>query len=583
MNTTTQDIPLNQLHPSKRNVRKSATTPAQDEQLKASLAAHGVLQNLVVLPMAKKNCFEVVAGGRRLKLLKALVKEKRMAKDAPILCGLLPADASAEEISQAENIKADMDPIDTAIAFSEMANAGKTTEEIQAAFALTPREVKRATRLASIHPTILKAYKGEKLDYESLTAFTVEPDQKQQLAVFKSEAPHYRPWKIREAFEEHNIPGRDRRAKYVGREAYIEAGGQIDEDLFSDNAEARFLDAELLDSLFDEKLAKAAAGLQKREGWGDVYVHTDPLNWYQIPKGYKQRSPGKGKKKFTKEQAGKGKAAVWIDHQGKQHIERNMFKVSTKGTTTKKKAPASVEDVATDAGSFSAALKEELGVERQFALMKAVGTEELLSFMDFQMAVGVLSAVNEHTGSATFGDPQIAIGYMTRPLHRRCEDGPASEGDWLQAQMNGIDLTFVKHGYSREGWDAWLALESKEWKKITTLCARLQLRTALIDSDELDVLDYAFNECGGEFLHKFWRPTAANYFSRLTAGQLKAHLHEFYDDGRMDEEFAKAKKQALVDACDTFINSSSDAGLSPSELKRKFGWLPAGFVLEAKS
>ena len=58
-----KSIPLNKLVQSPRNVRRHSD-PAADAELKASIAAHGLLQNLIVRP-AGKGKFEVEAGERR--------------------------------------------------------------------------------------------------------------------------------------------------------------------------------------------------------------------------------------------------------------------------------------------------------------------------------------------------------------------------------------------------------------------------------------------------------------------------------------------------------------------------------------
>ena len=54
-------IPLNKLVPSPRNVRRHSDASA-DAELKAGIAARGLLQNLVVRPAARGK-FEVEAGG----------------------------------------------------------------------------------------------------------------------------------------------------------------------------------------------------------------------------------------------------------------------------------------------------------------------------------------------------------------------------------------------------------------------------------------------------------------------------------------------------------------------------------------
>ena len=58
-----KSIPLTKLVQSPRNVRRHGD-PAADSELKASIAAHGLLQNLIVRPAARGK-FEVEAGERR--------------------------------------------------------------------------------------------------------------------------------------------------------------------------------------------------------------------------------------------------------------------------------------------------------------------------------------------------------------------------------------------------------------------------------------------------------------------------------------------------------------------------------------
>ena len=68
-----QSIPLKKLVPSPLNVRKASDVLA-DLQLRADIAARGLLQNLVVRK-GKRGKFEVEAGGRRLAALQALAGE----------------------------------------------------------------------------------------------------------------------------------------------------------------------------------------------------------------------------------------------------------------------------------------------------------------------------------------------------------------------------------------------------------------------------------------------------------------------------------------------------------------------------
>ena len=101
-----RQIPLSKLVASAANVRRTGRTSNIGE-LAASIAAHGLLQNLNVRAVLngrkKPEAFEVIAGGRRLAALKALAKRKALPENANIPCKVL-VDGIAEEISLAENV-----------------------------------------------------------------------------------------------------------------------------------------------------------------------------------------------------------------------------------------------------------------------------------------------------------------------------------------------------------------------------------------------------------------------------------------------------------------------------------------------
>ena len=80
-------VPLSQLRPSKRNVRK--TLGASITELAASVERVGLLQNLTVTLASDGEHYEVVAGGRRLAALKLLAK-KKLKKDKPFLTSFWP-------------------------------------------------------------------------------------------------------------------------------------------------------------------------------------------------------------------------------------------------------------------------------------------------------------------------------------------------------------------------------------------------------------------------------------------------------------------------------------------------------------
>src|ERR1700745_3116286 len=103
-----RDIPFNKLRLSQANVRR-VKAGVSIEELAEDIARRGLLQGLAVRPGLdaegrETDLFEVPAGGRRYRALELLVKQKRLAKTAPVPCIVNEAGGgmSAEEDLLAE-------------------------------------------------------------------------------------------------------------------------------------------------------------------------------------------------------------------------------------------------------------------------------------------------------------------------------------------------------------------------------------------------------------------------------------------------------------------------------------------------
>ena len=133
-----RDIPFNRLVLSQANVRR-VKAAVSIEELAEDIARRTLLQSLTVRPIlddkgAETGMFEVPAGGRRFRALELLVKQKRLARTAPIPC-VVRTEGLAEEDSLAENIqRAPLHPLDQFRAFLTLREKGKSEEEIAAAF-----------------------------------------------------------------------------------------------------------------------------------------------------------------------------------------------------------------------------------------------------------------------------------------------------------------------------------------------------------------------------------------------------------------------------------------------------------------
>ena len=271
--TTTTDISLAKLIPCPVNVRRTGAG-AGIEALAASIQAHGLLQSLVVRPKLDgeghaSDRYEVVAGGRRLAALKLLAKQKRITKSIPVPCRVLDADGvDGAEASLAENIvRQDMHPADQFEAFSALHQGGIGIEDIAARFGVSAHTVRQRLRLASVSPALIQAYRDEELTLDHLTAFGVTGDQEAQDQVFGQLQTWQRtPDTIRRLLTHALIPATDRKAIFVGQDAYTAAGGTVQRDLFSEDRGGWITDAALLERLVAERMEREAEAM-RAEGW----------------------------------------------------------------------------------------------------------------------------------------------------------------------------------------------------------------------------------------------------------------------------------------------------------------------------
>jgi ParB family chromosome partitioning protein len=281
--STSRDIPFNKLVLSQSNARR-LKAGVSVEHLAEDIARRGLLQSLNVRSVlnaegAETGTFEIPAGGRRYRALERLVKQKRLSRTAPIPCIVRdPAvEVSALEDSLAENVqRVALHPLDQFRAFKALRDQGAGEEEIAARFFVAPAVVKQRLRLAAVSEKLLGIYTDDGMTLEQLMAFTVTTDHARQEQVWEALQQSYNkePYLIRRQLTESAVRASDRRARFVGVDAYEAAGGMVLRDLFEDDSGGWLQDVALLDRLATEKLAAEAENIAA-EGWKWIEVAVD--------------------------------------------------------------------------------------------------------------------------------------------------------------------------------------------------------------------------------------------------------------------------------------------------------------------
>jgi ParB family chromosome partitioning protein len=278
--SASRDIPFDKLVLSQANVRQ-VKAGVSIEELAEDIARRTLLQSLTVRAVldevgAETGVYEVPAGGRRFRALQLLVKQKRLAPTVPIPC-VIRTEGLAEEDSLAENIqRAPLHPLDQFRAFQTMREKSKSEEDIAAAFFVTPTVVKQRLKLAAVAPSLLDLYADDAMSLDQLMAFTVNPDHQRQCEVWEALKNGYprEPYHIRRMLTEGAVRAGEKRARFVGIEAYEAAGGVILRDLFADADDGWLQDAGLLNRLVAEKLDASVAEI-RGEGWKWIEAAVD--------------------------------------------------------------------------------------------------------------------------------------------------------------------------------------------------------------------------------------------------------------------------------------------------------------------
>ncbi len=294
-------VPLRKLIAWDGNVRR--TRPDQAiEALAASIQSVGLLQSLVI--RKAKGKYQVVAGKRRLLALSQLAAARTLPADFPVPCRVLPKEADLTEVSLAENVQHEtMHPADEFEAFRSLLENGHSSADVAARFGISEFIVQKRLALARVSPALIQRYRYGEMTLDLLQAFTISDDHRAQEQVWSQlERWNRQPPTIRHLLAEDDVPGSDKRVRFVGIAAYEAAGGTVKRDLFADDesGEGVYLcDVDLLHRSLQEKLASAAETLQA-QGW--KWVEIRPDTDYQYLGGFR-RVPAEPKPLPAKQRA----------------------------------------------------------------------------------------------------------------------------------------------------------------------------------------------------------------------------------------------------------------------------------------
>jgi len=155
---------------------------------------------------------------------------------------------------------------------------------------VTPTTVRQRLKLAHVAPRLFELYRTDEITLDQLMALAITDDHAAQEQVWDSAQEWQRqPQALRRALTETKVDASsDRRALLVGVDAYTQAGGQIERDLFQPQHEGYLTDTALLERLVAEKL-EALANEVRGEGWKWVEINPHVFQSFNLRTDFRRR------------------------------------------------------------------------------------------------------------------------------------------------------------------------------------------------------------------------------------------------------------------------------------------------------
>ena len=270
--TNRTTLKLSELFLSTDNMRKASASKKADARLKASIAAKGIIQNLIVSQKTDSG-YPVEAGGRRFAQCQELIKEGVLTGDSEVPVLILPEGQTTKDISLVENyMRAATHPVDDFEAFTHMIEKdGLKVADVAKQFGESSKYIKQRLLLGNVAPELRELCRNGKFDTKILEAFTVSDNHEKQIEAynkFKGDVHTFSDTNIKVFLTDEALTSESKFVKFVGLKEYKKAGGVTSADMFENTT--YISDRELLDSLVEKKMKPVVSKLLKAWRWVEV-------------------------------------------------------------------------------------------------------------------------------------------------------------------------------------------------------------------------------------------------------------------------------------------------------------------------
>lgn len=161
-----------------------------------------------------------------------------------------------------------MHPADQVQAFAALFRQGLSEADIGLRFGLKEAHVRKLLKLGRVAKAIMSDYRKDRLSLEQVQAYALVDDSKRQLACYRELGEDASAFAIRRHLVGEAIEAGQGIGAFVGITAYENAGGALARDLFAETVYLQ--DTELVERLALDKLARQAAKVEREGQWAWV-------------------------------------------------------------------------------------------------------------------------------------------------------------------------------------------------------------------------------------------------------------------------------------------------------------------------
>lgn len=544
--------------------------------------------------------------------------------------------AEQSELSLIENIiRLDMTPTDEIRAYKHFINEGSDLDAIAKRFGRTRRFIEGRLRLADLAAPIFAALEEGNITLDVAKAYATSPNHERQMLVWNELSNSWQgnqPDAIRRMITNSAIRSSSPIARLATEADYMAAGGRIERDLFTEESTETWIDPEVAQRIAGEKLQAFAAEFAASSGYAwvrpvletrvpysaseelhQVHLEPAPLTDGEQAEADKLLETISALEAESDELNHEDDAAAaefqerWDAATGtydaltdKPPVIPDVLKpnvgcfviIAADGTPVvdgslysdkpmqRRKATAQPEgaggtgEPAEDnkPKPLSQKLVEELAVQRRdiLAINLASNPAIALDFMIFAIADGGCGYGSQAHGT-TIRAPSASHDFASYP---------ASPAHTLMADMREtLDTSWTEHGRTQDRFAAFSAIDDDAKAGWLAYCVARSLEASMgaprksgqMGTDQIDLHDHlaalmAINPAS------HWRPTAANYFDRVSKQALLAHINEV-GGPTMAASFMGSKKGDLSASCERLF--AGETIVAPEVKEAALAWVPA--------